>query len=381
MIKGKLTFHDPVLNCIRGNFFLPGKKRATIRRLCTLEEAAFEGVGKTKRKRTKTKFREFVNNLYDKKLDEILEKADGIADKQHKFRATSKLWMTHVKIMCKKNTVDKYSTSITHWLSANKDTYLNDINQTNIDKLVKFLTKRQNSLAYQESVIREIKIFFNWAEEQEFMKRVPKIKYKKPTKKQPKVYTESQLEELEESLREKIRTTNRDKGDYVNHLRTHMMLKLTGMRIGEIWSMELNRIELDTYPPSLNIIDVDEIGFSVKGRTEHKTPISEKLLIFLTEDLKHRNDNERWYLDNGTGGQAYSDPHGISLALSRWNKRLGITGVKRAHGYRATVVTKLGNLEVQTERTQKLVGHKDRKTTDGYFNTDLLDTKELVDKL
>ena len=382
MIKGKLTFHDPVLNCIRGNFYLPGKKRATPRKLCTFDEAAFEGVGKTRRKRTKAKFRDYVKNLYDKKLIEILWKENAKEPDHDKFKEISKKWMAHVKVVCDKKTVTKYQYSINDWLAANKNHILSEVNQSHLDRLITLQTKRKLSLASQESVLREIKIFLNWAEEQGYIERVPKLVGKKPTKKKIRTYSKEQLADLEDIIRDNIELTKRYKSQYTNHLRSHMMLKLTGMRIGEIWSMELNRIKLDIYPPLLDIKDVEEIGFYVKGGEEQTVPISEKLKTFLLEDLSKRNKNERWYLDDGNGNLDYHDPHAISSSLSKWNKRLGILGVKPAHGYRSTVGTNLAQMKVPTEFTQKLLRHKDRRTTEKhYIDKEVLDIKELVEIL
>ena len=367
---------------IRGNFMVPGNKRAIRRKLCTYDEATHAGEGTNRRKRTKKQYTDFTKKLWREMNQRIQNEAKELDPEEYTFKKISKKWVTHKNIMVKKNTVDKYKHSLKHWSSANKkDIQLNNINQTHFDKLIKYLTERDTSLAYQESVIREIKIFLNWAETQGFMNKVPKVEFKKPTKKKPRIYTDEQLTNIEAAIREKIKTTPYRNNEYNNHLRIHMMLKLTGMRIGEVWSMELDRIKIDHLPPYLHIIDVKELSFTVKGRVEHSVNISAKLLHFLKDDISKRNKEERWYLDNGKGQLAYHNAKAASLALFRWNKRLGISGIKRAHGYRATVVTKLGNTGVQTERTQKLVGHKDRKTTDGYFNTDLLDTQELVDKL
>jgi len=367
---------------IRGNFDVPGKKRSIQRKLCTFDEANYRGEGVDRRKRTAKEYKAFTNKLWREMYKRILEEVKELHSDEYTFKKISKKWLAHKNIMVKKNTVDKYEQSLKHWSSANKkNIQLNNINQTHFDKLIKHLTERDTSLAYQESVIREIKIFLNWAERQGFMVKVPKVEFKKPTRKKPRIYTDEQLLKIEEAIRQKIKATPYRNNEYNNHLRIHMMLKLTGMRIGEVWSMELDRIKIDHLPPYLHIVDVKEINFSVKGRVEHSVRLSAKLLQFLKEDISKRNKKERWYLDNGNGELAYHNARAASLPLGRWNKRLGITGVKRAHGYRATVVTKLGNTGIQTERTQKLVGHKDRKTTDGYFNTDLLDTQELVDSL
>jgi len=367
---------------ILGNFTVPGNKRSIRRKLCTYDEAFYSGEGSDRRKRTNKQYKDFTKKLWQEMNQRIQNEAKEFNPEEYTFKKISKKWISHKEIMVKKNTVEKYKQSLNHFLASNKkDICLNNLNQTHFDKLIKRLADRDTSLNYQESVIREIKIFLNWAEENQFINKVPKVKFKKPTKKKPRIYTDEQLNNIEKAIREKIKTTTYRHTEYYNHLRIHMMLKLTGMRIGEIWSMTLDRLFIDHLPPYLHIIDVKELDFQVKGRVEHSVNLSAKLLKFLKDDLSKRNPKEKWYLDNGKGKPAYHNAQAAALPLARWNKRLGISGMKRAHGYRATVVTKLGNTGVQTERTQKLVGHKDRKTTDGYFNTDLLDTQELVDKL
>ena len=70
--------------------------------------------------------------------------------------------------------------------------------------------------------------------------------------------------------------------------------------------------------------------------------MGDELRDFLARDLANRNSAEIWYLDRGDGSKWFSSADGITKAMSRFQKVLGIyEEAKPVHGCRATLATGL----------------------------------------
>ena len=140
-----------------------------------------------------------------------------------------------------------------------------------------------------------------------------------------------------------------------------MLLSQTGIRGGELLNLKLEQIDL----ANKKIWIQDTETWSPKKGVEGWVPISDKLLEFITNDK--RDSSERWYIDKGDGRHGYALVNGMTHALARYQKRLGITGIKPLHGYRAYVAKTLyaqhGIIEAQ-----RILRHSDPMMTWKYID-------------
>ena len=94
------------------------------------------------------------------------------------------------------------------------------------------------------------------------------------------------------------------------------------LRSGEILNLPLRHLLLDE--TLIRVSAVPEIGWSPKTRQERFIPMNPQLHEFIKKDLQRRQSEERWFLDNGKGGQAFSTNSQLTQALRRHIKRCGL---------------------------------------------------------
>ena len=158
--------------------------------------------------------------------------------------------------------------------------------------------------------------------------------------------------------------------------RAWKMMRHTAMRISEVSNLLLERIDLQKRV--ILIQDLEETGFAVKGGHEESIPISKGLYEFLESDLRKRNKQEKFYIDDGFGKRLWSQNPKV---FGRHLRKLGYRGVKPTHCVRAAVLTRLASCGFNQFQIQKLARHRSLETTRGYVNQGAIGLSELVEGL
>ena len=176
------------------------------------------------------------------------------------------------------------------------------------------------------------------------------------------------------------------KGRYfLNHLRAWMIFKNGGMRLGEVWALSLDKIDIFNGQISVEPVDKDggfdrygrkfRVNFKPKKRNNNSgrtVQLDSATVEFLRNDLKMRKGEEKWFLDDGHGSNLYSAANQLGKAMARHQEKLGIRGeAKRTHGYRASLLTDL--CKVNPYLAQQQAGHADISTTISAYASQTVD--------
>ena len=100
--------------------------------------------------------------------------------------------------------------------------------------------------------------------------------------------------------------------------------------------------------------------------------------------MQLRQSQERWFLDNGKGGQAFSTNSQLTQALRRHIKRCGLNraGLKPLQSLRSTGITSMLANGGKMDFVMKIAGHSNPQTTLNHYvrseNFDLHDTVNLL---
>ena len=181
---------------------------------------------------------------------------------------------------------------------------------------------------------------------------------------------------------------------YRNHLRAWMLFKNGGMRLSEIWSLRIEKIDIINGQIFVDPVDMDggvnargkkfRVKFKPKKRNNNSgrvVQLDTSTLKFLRDDDKLRNDEERWFLDDGRGSNMYAAANQLGKAIDRHLDAVGIRGeAKRTHGCRASLATDL--CAINPYLAQQQLGHSDIATTiEAYAGETVEELKEALEKV
>ncbi len=203
---------------------------------------------------------------------------------------------------------------------------------------------------------------------------MPKLK----TEKKKKVaYNYDHQISIEKKLKERVIAGRRNS---LVLYRAYMMVAETGMRINEIRTLKLNRIDL--IGRIIKVRSVPEVDMTIKEGKEKNVPISNYLLEFLKRDLLNRKPDEVWYLDSGIGSIYYAKPESLSRAFTLFliKHELYNSEIKPFHGFRSMVISKIIELK-GIGHAKNIAGYTDIATTAEYVDVDFLDLQESVNTL
>ena len=280
----------------------------------------------------------------------------------------AELWLAAVAVAPR--TRRDYRLAVTSFLSVLPKTSLSDLRESDSSYLIRELTANGRSNATIHSYLRTTQIFLHWCAEQEWM---PLLKLRKPAqeKREARVYSAENIQRILEKLAEDKRT---------NLFRMILLMRYTGMRAGEVWSLPLRHIQLAT--KELHLRAVPELAWKPKKGKEATLPIVEKLATFLKTDLANRGEQERFYLDKGNGEPAYVGVAQMSRALRPTLIALGIYRQQKSlHGFRAAVITMLLQEGVPPVVVQSIARHEDLSTTMRYYNRAEENTRAALEQL
>ena len=163
-----------------------------------------------------------------------------------------------------------------------------------------------------------------------------------------RIRIESTLTKLIEkwSLKERNKSSNRtsELKRYRTLLRIYLLADYCALRREEIWSLPLEHIDLSNRIIHIKPVDADggtnkdgnkiRVKFNSKSNRPDFVIMEDYVYKFLSEDLKSRDlKKEVWYLDKGDGSNWFASRDGLTKAMTRLKKDLGVEG-KPCHGFR-----------------------------------------------
>jgi integrase len=356
---------------------IPGR-RGTRRTLCTKQD--LEGMtDQEKKKRIELLYLAKEHEIKQHRLDERLKiKEKKRLKKVSGFSEVSKIWLDEVKETKSFKTYLTYKNSIDLYIKIVGNHRLTDFDRSRNMEFFKGLNKegvtRPNkslSPATQNMHMRQVQNFMNWAYDNEYIDKQFNLKKQNVPKKDMEVFSIDQVNQLAAHLESKtklppeIRNPLRHKNLYL----AYFMARHTLLRIGHIWSLKLENIDLER--GIIRITENQELDWNPKGLKWPSKPINKTLLEFLEHDLKNRPASHRYFLDNGHGQPWVKRVEVISKNMREACNEIGLPKtVKPFHwGIRATFITWLLNKGVPPVQVQQLADHSDLATTMRYFNT------------
>ena len=362
---------------IYNEYILPCGKPTT-RDLISKDSLEWDNSGMRRRKRSEMNQGMLLNKLWATGLDNIQKKV--IVENSMPIKKMIQKYLDSISLTVCKSTVKQYTACLDHFVKALGDFDLDNLPDNISDKFLKYLELRGISDHSINSYVRMVQSFFIWCNDRNYIPSLIKLGKKKPTKTVPLKFSEDQLDSILDLIEKHILDAGSNSNKLIsalNQRRAFYLFRYTGARAGEIRTLPLDRISLNTNSMMTStgkhqflIADVPELGFRVKGKHEAFIPIAKKeLLDFLSRDLRIRNINERWFLDDGTGQPQWNSVQTFGRVFDTNLKKLGIKG-KRTHGFRATVISNLLNKGTPAVAVQMLARHADLSTTLGYFNQD-----------
>lgn len=381
----KEIYIDQKTKTIRGRFYEIQEPGMLVPRfvLCKIEEALYKRTSRGLVKRSEKEYNQFVDDCYNQKLVELLKekKEKASIPKSPPVREVMQLWLDNVAKNRSKLTVQEYLRAVNEYVYCAGNHSIHEFKKHFIYKMQDAFEKRHLSVASQKKNIGAIQTFLNWAYDSEYLEKPVKLDKPRPTKREPLVYSTEDLSAIKECIFLKIETAkNAQQAKFrKTDLRAFIMMTQTIMRRAEVFYLQLKNISLKDRMILLR--EVPEKNWTIKNKKEAAIPISEALAAFLEEDLRGRDSEEVWFLDDGKGELIYHHQNQLSRSFGRYCKELGFAGIKPVHGIRATGITRLLEAGASIERVKKLARHADISTTLSYFNSKKIDSKELVDML
>jgi site-specific recombinase XerD len=243
---------------------------------------------------------------------------------------------------CSNKTVQYYDSTIRNVLNA----IGKDIKQITTDDLRCYLDEYQQehkiSKVTIDNIRRILSTFFAWLEDESYIikspvRRIHKVKTCKTVK---ETYSDEALEIM------------RDNVDHIRDLAIIDMLASTGMRVGEL--ITLDRDDIDFVNRECVVLG--------KGNKQRKVYFDARTKIHLQNYLASRKD------DNPALFVTLQAPYnrllisGVEIRLRKLGRRLGISKV-HPHKFRRTLATMAIDKGMPIEQVQQLLGHQSVDTT------------------
>ena len=385
MIKEQFYFDENRL-MVRGRFYELRKNKqghAPMHNICTFDELDYRADGRRRSDREQTNFllrlyQEKLSNLQEKEALKRIEKyavETGVS-----VQDAMQHWLDHVQEFRNVRTVYEYRLVCQRYVEIVGNHQVKNVKQFHESLFLNGLKQKGISEHTQAKYLRQLQTFWRWAFDQEYTNKLFRVSKLRPAVREPNIYSDEDLVRMESLILEKMNTTH-----YVlrqsarNQYRAFMCLKETGMRGNEVRSLRLENIHVDDR--KILIRDDQQTGFRIKGRREETVPMTDTLNIFISEDLKMRDEKEIYFCDNGLGLPQWSSVSQMGKTFDRMCNRLGINGVKPLHGFRAFVTTRLLQNGVDVSLVRDILRHKELSTTLGYLNRSKMPYLEAINRL
>ena len=293
--------------------------------------------------------------------------------KAYSFEELSERYLMHIQKIRKGNTFDTYESSIVRFLDVTGDATSDKFTPEMHDDFLASLKNLAN--ATQRKHCTAVNMFLKWAEE--ISPHGIRITLPKKRKKHPKVFLDEEYDVLLNHIKGRLQDPKRGREIYfINHIRALVMMRETGMRRGEVWSLPYRHITKDF----ILIEDNTELEENIKGGDASGVMINDRLRSFLDEDKKYAFEKQdykrKFYLSDGKGGLVFKRKDSITQALSRHAKEAGLDPeAKICHGHRATLITKIID-KYGVAEAQDIARHKSEQTTLGYLDKSVIRRKQ-----
>jgi len=171
---------------------------------------------------------------------------------------------------------------------------------------------------------------------------------------------------------------------HLNHLRAFMLARFQIMRLSEIWSLPLSRMDLkEGFIAIDHVQDFPKEGkrVKVKKKQTRKIEVHPTLLQWLRCDKLARGLSEAWWLDDGNGNPAFIQKNSITAAFRKFRNLAGLEG-DPIHCFRRTGITEMLEGDAKAVKVMALAGHYSMDTTLGhYVNRSALEGSKALAKI
>lgn len=248
------------------------------------------------------------------------------------------------------STIRAYRFTLLHFMEFTNYTDWNKID-TNIIRLYLInCEKKGNSKTTIDNIRRNLNAFFQWLENEDYIKKNPcrKISRIKEPQRLKRYFTEYEIEAIRDSCKNKKELALID------------LLISSGLRIGEIPTIKIS--EIDWNEGRFKVI-----GKGNKERYGYMTVRAKKHLVEYIKDREKKGIISD-YLFCRTRSP-YDKPMGkeaINKVIKQIGTRCGIADI-HVHGIRAYFATNLSRRGVSAETIQLLMGHESYGTTVRYY--------------
>ena len=329
---------------------------------------------------------EIRTDNYNKNLAEKVKKREK---KRMTFKAAAGQWLEEIKSTNSVDTWKHYS----HTIGIYVDTVGNHpLSEFSREKNIKFFKALKNRIsvrsktpisnATQNKHMRHLQAFINWAYDLELIDRQYNLKKAPVPKKDMDTVDIADLELVGQYLQKNIEEaqTEEEKFNAENLFRAYKLAANSLLRLGPIWSLKLERIDLDKR--IIKIRDNPELEWVNKKFKWPNKPMNDALFTFLKADLASRPPEHRYFLDNGHGEPWYKQRGDITKAMKKVFVKIGFPNIKPFHhGFRASMITELLTQGVDPKSVQQLADHDSLETTLLYLNTRKVSQESAVNAL
>lgn len=338
-----------------------------------------------------------LTELYSRKAreinDERYQKEQERKKKaQRKFWTVSQaieLWLSAVKVHCTEKTANMYKRSLDLYITACGNHEMRDYDN---EKYLDYLKYLKNEATYRgrkladttiHTHVRQFKNFLLFCKDKKIINDIERLKMPHLPKKDMRTLTLDHLKKLENHIVTTLTMAEMESDlkairDMKNMFRAFMMGTQMIGRVGAMWSLKLENIDLESR--LVYIRDNPELKWKNKWRKHPDKPMTDELYEFLKKDLSKRGRYEKYYLDKGNGEQWFLDQGSLSTFASKLFKKLNLPKVKPFHwGMRATMITELLLQKTDPYAVQQLADHDNIETTMLYLNTRKVQQKNAVD--
>lgn len=370
-------------------------KDGILKKLCSIEEAAYKNTKHGRKKRSDREYLNFVNGLFYERLVEV-EKGKQIRPGV-RFKEAGQMFLDEKRIdgELDEYTIKAYARTFNFYVETVGNHPVNQFKNEYAAKIRGGLRKKVTYWKGDKSkplktdlspvtintYITRINSFYKWCFREKLTPDLIKIERVRTVKRKKTAYSTEHQEEIEAMLFRMVTEGRREhRHGYLCMYRTYMVISETGMRLAEVWALKLNRIDIAR--GIIQVRSAPEIGYRIKENAEKDITISDYLAAFLRHDLMMRDPMEKWYLDTGCGGIHYKSPDIMSSGFRQLLKKQGLYSpeIKPWHGFRARVATlMIKNNDIMHAKTQ--LGHHDISVTASYADIEMLDMREAVNSL
>ena len=338
-----------------------------------------------------------LTEMYSRKAREVLDEQyqkeqERKKKEQRKFwtvKQAIELWITAVKIHSCEKTVSMYKRSVSLYVTASGN---HEMREYDNDKYLAFLKYLKNEATYRNKKlsdttvhthVRQFKNFLLFCKDKKIIGEIERLKMPHLPKKDMKTLTLNQLDKIECHIVVSLKMAEMESDlkairNMKNMLRAFMMGTQMIARVGAMWSLKLENIDLESR--MVYIRDNPELKWKNKWKKHPDKPMTDELYEFLKKDLSERGKYERYYLDKGNGEPWFFDKGDVSTFASKLFKQLNLPNIKPFHwGMRATMITELLLKKIDPYAVQQLADHDNIETTMLYLNTRKVQQKNAVD--